>query len=143
VAKSEAEVVGPAGELLTEIMGALALDPVYTNVLKRRPLGKRPNKTECFRCGLHLIEEMKKHKVVVVLALGQTAFDFLQGDGTLSVTNVHGLPIPMNRFGMEFIVVPTLDPGYVLRKGGINSYTGDEWLSDLEDYKQVVERNDG
>lgn len=131
---------GKAGQMVRDMMNAMGLAPVFTNVLKRRPVGKKPTRHECFRCGMHLIEEMKRHRVHTVLALGQTPFEFLNGDGSLSVKDVHGLPIRMERFGIAFIVVPTFDPGYVLRNGGLDSRTGDQWLYDLEDYKQVVER---
>jgi len=135
--------VGPAGKVVREIMDSLSLSPVYSNVLKRRPKGKKPSRSECFRCGLHLIEEMKRHNASVILALGQTAFDFINGQSNLSVNDVHGLPIPMNRFGMEILVVPTHDPGNILRRGGISSKVGNEWVSDLEDFKDVVIRNGG
>ena len=127
--------------MVKEIMAALALDPVYTNVLKRRPSGKKPTKSECFRCGLHLIEEMKRHEVIVVLTLGQMAFEFINGTGNLTVSNVHGLPMKVNRFGMDLILVSAPDPGYVLRKGGLDSRTGDSWISDLEDYRDMVNRS--
>lgn len=131
---------GKAGQMVRDVLSSMKLDPVFTNVLKRRPVGKKPSRSECFRCGMHLIEEMKRHKVHTVLALGQTPFQFLNGDSSLSVRDVHGLPIQMNRFGITFIVVPTFDAGYVLRNGGLDSRVGDEWLFDLEDYKQTVER---
>ena len=133
--------VGPAGKMVREIMDSLSLSPLYTNVLKRRPIGKKPSRTECFRCGLHLIEEMKRHNVVVILALGQTAFNFLNGQSNLSVNDVHGLPIPMNRFGMDLVVVGTHDPGNILRRGGLSGKVGNEWVSDLEDFRDVVKRN--
>ena len=126
--------VGPAGTMVREIMDCLSLSPLYTNVLKRRPVGKNPSRSECFRCGLHLIEEMKRHNVVVILALGQTAFNFLNGQSNLSVNDIHGLPIPMNRFGMDLVVVGTHDPGNILRRGGLLNRIGEEWIQDLEEF---------
>lgn len=133
--------VGPAGKLVRELLSAMGLEPVFTNVLKRRPKAKKPSRSECFRCGLHLIEEMKAHRAAVILTLGQVPFEFLNGQANLRVDDIHGLPMQMNRFGCDFIVVPTFSAGYILRSGGIHSPVGDQWVSDLEDFRDTVEKH--
>ncbi len=131
---------GTTGRMVKNILEDMGIKAFYSNVLPRRPQGKRPTKAECFRCGLHLISEMKANKVSLALALGSTPFDFLQGDGRLSVGGVHGLTIPMSRFGMDFSVIPTYDPGYVTRQGGLESKVGHQWLADLEDFAKEASR---
>jgi hypothetical protein len=53
---------------------------------------------------------------------------------------VHGLPIPVTRFGLNFKIVPVYDASLVMRKG-LHSSFGNAWFSDLEEFAQEV-RND-
>lgn len=129
---------GPTGRIVKTILEDMGVKAFYSNVLPRRPKGKKPSKSECFRCSLHLIQEMKFNQVEYVLALGSVPFGFLQGDGRLRVGGVHGLTLPMSRFGLEFKVTPTYDPGYVTRQGGLESKVGHDWLADLEDFAREV-----
>lgn len=128
---------GVAGQTLRNVFDGLGIQPFYTNVLKRRPEGK-VTRQECWRCGLHLIEEMKRAKVTHVLSLGAVPFKFLYGMQDMSLPEVHGLPMQLDRFGMEFTLVPTFDPGHVLRRGGVLSKVGEEWLADIEEYVRVM-----
>jgi hypothetical protein len=41
----------------------------------------------------------------------------------------------VRKFGVEYILYPMHDLGYVNRKGGLFSKTGDKWISDLESAK--------
>lgn len=128
---------GKAGQVVRDIFEGFGLNPFYTNVLKRR-VDRRPTREECWRCGLHLIEEMKRAKTEVVLAMGHVPFKFLYGINDLALPQVHGLPMELERFGMEVTVIPTFDVGYVLRNGGVHSKVGDEWLSDIEEFVRVA-----
>lgn len=139
--------VGPAGTMLTEVLDSMGVEVYMTNILKRRPQGT-PTRAQCWRCGNHLVEELGNAKAKVVLTLGAAPWKFIHGISMFPeykgrtknppLGEVHGLPIPMTRFGNDLCVVPTYDPANVLREGGLLSKKGNTFLQDLEDFQSVV-----
>ena len=79
---------GVAGQTLRNILAGLGVRPFYTNVLKRQPPAK-VTREQCWRCGLHLVEEMKRNKVTVVMAAGSVPFKFLYGMNDRVLSDVH------------------------------------------------------
>lgn len=132
---------GPSGEVLREILGDMGLfDRVfYTNVLKRRAVksdgtDRTPSREECWKCGSHLMHEIVRNRPRVILSLGATPLAFLTGNSSFSISQVHGLPIPVTRYGLTFKVIPSFAPSQMMRKGGLSSKLGNEWISDLEEF---------
>jgi uracil-DNA glycosylase family 4 len=95
--------VGRAGQLLTQILGAIQLtrdDVFICNVLKHRPPGNRnPEPQEVKACSPYLIRQIELVKPKVILALGtfsaQTLLDTKTPIGKLrgQVHEYHGVPV--------------------------------------------------
>lgn len=127
--------VGSSGQLVRDLFDDIGITPFFTNVIKRRPLAydgthRKPSKRECWRCGSHLIDEIVDIRPNVILTLGQMPLQFLFGN-TGTVSEIRGLPLKAVRCQVEFKVIPTYDPSFVQRRGGLLSKTGDEWITDI------------
>lgn len=95
--------VGPAGQLLTKILGAINLrreDVFICNVLKHRPPGNRnPDPTEVEACSPYLIRQLELIRPRVILAMGNFAAQTLLNSklslGKLrgAVHRYHGIPL--------------------------------------------------
>jgi DNA polymerase len=95
--------VGPAGQLLTKILGAIELtrdDVFICNVLKHRPPGNRnPLPAEVQACRPFLEQQLALVRPRVILALGtfaaQTLLETTQPLGTLrgQIHRYHGVPL--------------------------------------------------
>ena len=127
---------GPTGSVVREIFDSLAIRAFYTNVVKK-PLDREPRHEECWKCGSHLIRELAIVQPKVVVALGSVATKFFLG-AKHSMSALRGLPIPVQRYGWKGLVIPVFDPGFVMRRGGLLSKVGNEWIDDLEDVKKHV-----
>jgi uracil-DNA glycosylase family 4 len=145
-AKEEEErrpFIGKPGQLLRDILEAMGwVEGVYfTNVLPRRPMdacgqNRKPTAKECKTCGCHLDVDIAKGRPNYVITLGATPLEFFTGHK--SIQEMHGLVDERhpkrNKYGHEFVVMPTFQPSYVLRNGGIHGSVGHEWLTDLEEF---------
>lgn len=140
--------MGKAGSLLRTILDSMGwLEHVYfTNALHRRPVDdagntRKPTRKECMRCACHLDVAIAKHKPRYVITLGSIPLQIFDPtpDQRLRVNNIHGIPVhQVTKYGHGFEVIPTFQPSYVLKRGGIHSKIGDSWVSDLEDiFKRV------
>jgi uracil-DNA glycosylase family 4 len=136
---------GPGGELVRTVLsgGGVGGRCFLTNVLKRRPVGpngsnRKPSKSECWKCGSHLMTEIARHRPQIVITVGQLPLTFFMG--SLEISQVHGLPLRLTKWNQEMIVVPLYDPSYVLRRGGLTGPLGDQWLSDAEDAVNEIRR---
>ncbi len=124
--------VGPAGQLLDKIIGAMGLSPdeVYVaNIVKCRPPGNRvPESDEMAACTPFLVRQLEIVRPEVIVALGRTAVGFLlQSRDSMSRLrgqwqSYQGIP-----------VLPTWHPAYLLRNPDAK---GDTWA----DMKLVLER---
>jgi uracil-DNA glycosylase family 4 len=130
---------GEAGGMLREILRDMGVERevYFTNVLKRRPLSydgtdRKPSKRECWKCGSHLMAELALAKPRVVLTLGQMPLQFFFGKKH-DIEKIHGLPFHLVKFQLVMKVVPTFDPSFVRRRGGLMSHVGNRWVSDIED----------
>ncbi len=137
---------GKAGELLREVLAGLGFfDRVYyTNVIRRRPTredgeNRKPSAKECWKCGSHLISDIVRHRPTVVLSVGRVPLSFLTGS-SLELAQIHGLPIPVKRFGLSFLVIPVYDASLVMRKG-LHSNFGNNWLCDMEEFAKLAHEN--
>ena len=124
--------VGPAGQLLDKIIGAMGLSPdeVYIcNVVKCRPPGNRtPEPDEVSACTPYLARQIEVVKPEVIVALGKTAAGFLL-DSTAPMGKLRGqwhsyLGVPL---------LPTWHPSYLLREPARKA---DTWA----DMKLVMQR---
>lgn len=117
--------VGPAGQLLTRIIGAMGLsrDEVYiANIMTYRPpmeseVGNRaPTAEEIAYCLPYLLAQLELVNPRVVVALGRTAVDGLLGvDRKRRMTQFRGT---WQRF-REFDLMPTFHPSYLLRNDSL------------------------
>ena len=106
--------VGPAGQLLTKIIGAIDLsrDDVYiTNVVKCRPPRNRdPEPVEVEECRSFLDRQVDAIRPKVICALGRVAaLNLLRTDE--GITRIRGRIYPYR--GAK--LVPTFHPAYLLR----------------------------
>ena len=106
--------VGPAGQLLDKIIGAMGLQPdeVYVcNVVKCRPPNNRtPEPDEMHACSPFLVRQLELVRPEVIVALGRTAVSFLLNSKD-SMTRLRG-----RWHTYEGIpVLPTWHPAYLLR----------------------------
>jgi uracil-DNA glycosylase family 4 len=106
--------VGRAGQLLTKIIAAIALDraDVYIcNVVKCRPPGNRtPLPEEADACGPYLKRQLEILKPRVICTLGLVAAQFLLGTKA-SIGSLRGRVFRYN--GVP--VLPTYHPAFLLR----------------------------
>ncbi|MDR2863786.1 MAG: uracil-DNA glycosylase, partial [Puniceicoccales bacterium] len=119
--------VGPAGELLTKIIGAMGLsrEQVYIgNIMKWRPElptlhGNRPpTPEEMAYCLPFLRAQLEIVRPSIIVALGGTAIDGLLGaDPARTIGKIHGHWREFN--GVP--VMPTYHPSYLLRSNSKRS----------------------
>ncbi len=107
--------VGRAGQLLTDIIGAMGLtrDEVFIgNIVKcRPPENRKPEPDEMAACIPYLKEQIALLKPKVIVALGATAVQGLFGDDMTGITKLRGK-------WLEYECIPTMPtfhPAYVLR----------------------------
>lgn len=85
--------VGPAGHLLTEMLGRAGLkreDVFITNVVKHRPPGNRdPLPDEMAACTEYLARQIAEIKPVLIVTLGRHSMGYFFGP-TAKITQVHG-----------------------------------------------------
>ena len=107
-------VVGPAGQLLTRMLGAISLprDRVYIcNVVKCRPPGNRvPTPEEAEACKLHLRMQVALIRPKVIVLLGSTAAKNTLGDD-IRITRDRGKWFERKGVWM----MPTYHPSALLR----------------------------
>jgi uracil-DNA glycosylase family 4 len=139
---------GDIGSIVREVLqGIVGDDAYYTNLIKRRPVddqgkSRKPTKKECSHCGgKHLSEEIHAFKAPVIVTFGHLPTAFVLGRDDISMDQLHGLPIQLVRFGYTFTLLPTYDPGYVARKGGLTSDTGDAWIKDIQELRNFVQQD--
>jgi DNA polymerase len=107
--------VGPAGQLLEELLAGIGLsrsDVFITNMVKHRPPGNRdPQADEIEACKPYLDRQIELVDPRVVATLGRFAMErFLPG---AKISKVHGQP---RRLG-ERVFVPILHPAAALHRG--------------------------
>lgn len=137
--------VGKSGALLRGFLEALNMDimDIYiTNVVKRRPTtdsgsNRKPTRRECYRCGCHLAKEIVEKRPVHVLALGSVPTEFFLGP-QYPVTKYRGTSSERKNFDVKYTIYPTYHPSYVLRSGGVMTTTGNDWVTDLENFKKFA-----
>lgn len=108
--------VGPAGQLLDKMIGAmqLARDDVYVcNIVKcRPPKNRKPDLDEMARCIPFLNEQLAIIKPRVIVALGATAVQGLLGTSE-GITRLRG---QWKLYRGNIPVMPTFHPAYLLRQ---------------------------
>jgi len=85
--------VGPAGQLLTEMLGRAELkreDVFITNIVKHRPPGNRdPLPDEMAACTEYLERQIAEIKPVLIVTLGRHSMGYFFGPAA-KITQVHG-----------------------------------------------------
>lgn len=106
--------VGPAGELLTRIIGAMGLkrDDVYiANIVKCRPPGNRdPHPEEVAACIGYLHAQIDAIRPKIIVALGRIASHTLLGEDT-PISRLRGA----FREYQGIMLMPTYHPSYLLQ----------------------------
>jgi DNA polymerase len=107
--------VGPAGQLLDRMIGAMELgrDEVYVcNIVKcRPPKNRKPEPDEMSACFPFLDEQLSLIEPRVIVALGATAVQGLLGT-TEGITRMRG---QWKLYRGQIPVMPTFHPAYLLR----------------------------
>ncbi len=128
--------VGPAGQLLEELLGAIGLtrDDVFIgNVVKCRPPGNRdPRPEEIAACAGYLDRQLALLQPKLVATLGRFSMEkFFPG---AKITRVHG---KAERQGQR-VVIPLFHPAYVLR----NTAAMPDAIRDMQRLPRLLERLD-
>ncbi len=110
--------VGRAGQLLTDIIGAMGLtrdDVFICNVVKCRPPENRnPNPEEMSACEPFLKRQLEIIRPAVIVALGTVALRCLLQIPNVSITRIRG----QWRTYQGIPLMPTFHPAYLLRNPG-------------------------
>lgn len=109
--------VGPAGQLLTQVLGEIGLrrEQVYiNNVVMCRPPGNRdPQPDEISACEPHLWRKIELIEPRIVATLGNFATKLLSGK-PLGITRVHGQPQDVTLGGNRVTLYPLYHPAAAL-----------------------------
>ena len=109
--------VGPAGQLLDELLGEIGItrqEAYIANVLKCRPPGNRdPRPEEIDACKGYLREQIRNIGPQVVVTLGNFATKLLLPT-ELGITKVRGNAYP---WWLGAMLIPTFHPAAALRSG--------------------------
>ena len=132
--------VGPAGQLLNQVLGEIGLrrEQVYiNNVVMCRPPGNRdPLPDEIEACKPWLDERIELIEPSVVVTLGNWATRFVLGP-RVSISRVRGQRFPWN----GRTVIPTFHPAAILHGGGQASKQMESLRADfLEVSRALAER---
>jgi uracil-DNA glycosylase len=127
--------VGPAGQLLTRMLGEIGLErsEVYIcNIVKCRPPGNRdPLPDEIEACTPWLVEQLSLIQPQVIATLGNFATKFVL-DTSTGITRLRGRVHTWH----GRTVVPTFHPAAILRGGG----EGSRQFQDLRDDFALIRR---
>ncbi|MDB5096815.1 MAG: uncharacterized protein JWM80_1236 [Cyanobacteria bacterium RYN_339] len=129
--------VGPAGQLLDQILQSVKLDPLHDvficNVVKCRPPGNRvPEADEVAACRGYLLEQVRLVQPKLLLLVGGTAAKGVMGE-TRGITKIRGQ-------WTEWQGIPTMPifhPSYLLRNP-VRDKGGPKWLmwQDIQDVRR-------
>jgi uracil-DNA glycosylase family 4 len=129
--------VGPAGQLLNQVLGEIGLqrERVYiNNVVMCRPPGNRdPLPDEIEACQPWLDERIELIDPSVVVTLGNWATRFVLGP-RVSISRVRGQRFPWNRR----TVIPTFHPAAILHGGGQASKQMEALRSDFREIARAL-----
>jgi uracil-DNA glycosylase len=129
--------VGPAGQLLTQVLGEIGLrrEQVYiNNVVMCRPPGNRdPLPDEIEACKPWLDERIELIDPSVVVTLGNWATRFVLGP-RVSISRVRGQRFPWN----GRTVIPTFHPAAILHGGGQASKQMEALRADFQEVSRAL-----
>lgn len=116
-------IAGDSFQLLKEICkkAGLPFDQVFiTNVTRcRPPKNRQPSAKEIKACLVHLYHDIDKHKPEIIILAGRTAlsvFNIREGGINKVRGKLFEKPLPYWPDGPVFKIIPTLNPGAVLRR---------------------------
>ena len=114
--------VGPAGQLLEQLLGEIGLerkDVFINNVLQCRPPGNRdPMPEEVEECKPFLIKRIELIEPKVICTLGNYSTKLLTGSPR-GITKVHGDPQRREIAGRTVILYPLFHPAAALRSTSV------------------------
>ena len=129
--------VGPAGQLLNQVLGEIGLrrEQVYiNNVVMCRPPGNRdPLPDEIEACKPWLDERIELIDPAVVVTLGNWATRFVLGP-RVSISRVRGQRFPWN----GRTVIPTFHPAAILHGGGQASKQMEALRADFQEVSRAL-----
>jgi len=129
--------VGPAGQLLNQVLGEIGLrrEQVYiNNVVMCRPPGNRdPLPDEIEACKPWLDERIELIDPAVVVTLGNWATRFVLGP-RVSISRVRGQRFPWN----GRTVIPTFHPAAILHGGGQASKQMEALPADFQEVSRAL-----
>ena len=124
---------GPAGMMVREAISDVLKKAYMTNLIKVDPNGK--SVAECIKHG-NIAQEVNRVQPKVVVSVGGETTSYILGQKH-PIRRIHGLVIPTERFGHQFLVLPIYDPGFVIRSGGLLSEKGVEWVQDWNELRRI------
>jgi uracil-DNA glycosylase len=114
--------VGPAGQLLDQLLGEIGLerkDVFINNCLMCRPPGNRdPLPEEIEECKPFLVKRIELIEPKVICTLGNYATKLLTGSPR-GITKVHGDPQQLEIAGRSVILYPLFHPAAALRSTSV------------------------
>ena len=135
--KEAKSFAGSLGGLVRGVLAGIAGEDVYFTLLVKRRPEKAPSPWAIGGCAAHIAEEVRAISPKVIVTLGSIATSYFIGR-QIRMSDVRGLPIQSSRFHRNFIVLPAYDIGHVMRRGGLNSPVGHDWIDDLEEIHGIL-----
>jgi len=123
---------GPAGKLVRTMAESILVRAFLTNLVK--DLDSRRTAAQKIAYG-NVAGEVSKVKPRVIVTLGAEVTSYVLNE-KYSIKTVHGLLLPAERFGHEFVALPLYDPGYIIRSG-LQSSVYDDWVQDWFELRRV------
>ena len=124
--------VGPAGDCLTEALTDAEVpsaDIFITNLVRCIPRAeghgtRAPTQEEISVCSAYLVKEIERVKPDIIVPMGNTATDFLLGEGKISQRRSRTFEASVN--GSKYTVMPTWHPAYITRnRAALEDLTND------------------
>lgn len=140
--------VGPAGQLLKELMAAAGLpvsETMFVNAASCFPIdfegkGRAPNDVEIAACNVNLTDQLELAQAPYVLLAGGVPLKAVRPG--LKISQARGNPFLMGSTATktgERLALATFHPSYVLRRGGKDSDAGVSVLEDMTYLRRLMD----
>lgn len=110
--------IGPSGQYLRSVLGAISEQLFITNVCKCYPPACRtPDRIEILRCSKWLYAQIRELQPQLIIGAGSIALNALLLSGQASITKLHGQELTSKPiFGTAYKLFALYHPAAVLRR---------------------------